>query len=98
MRGFASLESRRPCLLRSRVGSCKRNSATPCPDPAFDVQGAKGRGQREVARTKLAAAHCESLEPGARLEFHDVGWSGWTRPPTMRGGVSASGSRRVEAG
>ena len=26
-----------------------------------------------------------SLAPGARLEFH-VGWSGWTRPPTMAGG------------
>ena len=34
----------------------------------------------------LAAANCESLEPGARLEFH-VGWSGWTRPPTTEGGV-----------
>ena len=26
------------------------------------------------------------LEPWARLKFH-AGWSGWTRPPTMAGGV-----------
>ena len=35
-----------------------------------------------------AAAYCQSLEPGARLEFH-VGWSGWTRPPAIGGGGQA---------
>ena len=35
---------------------------------------------------KHPAAYCQSLEFWARLKFH-VGWSGWTRPPTMAGGV-----------
>ena len=41
---------------------------------------------------------------GARLELH-VGWSGWTRPPTIEGGRQVGevegffkGSKRPEAG
>ena len=38
-----------------------------------------------LRRKHACAAYCESLEPGARLEFH-VGWSSWTRPPFIGGG------------
>ena len=39
-------------------------------------------------------------KPRARLKFH-AGWSGWTRPPTMAGGVARlflKGSERPQAG
>ena len=36
-------------------------------------------------RKMCPVAYCQSLEPWARLKFH-VGWSGWTRSPTMAGG------------
>ena len=56
-------------------------------------QKGQGRGRGRVGPEVLPAAQCESLEPGTRLEFH-VGWSGWTRPPTMgRGGGGGGGGR-----
>ena len=50
--------------------------------------GGRGRWWELVGdrrRKMLGAVYCQSLAPGARLEFH-VGWSGWTRPPTTGGG------------
>ena len=60
--------------------------------PPGGLQGPPGpsgglpKNSPQTVRTKNApAAYWQSLEPWARLKFH-VGWSGWTRPPTMAGG------------
>ena len=53
------------------------------------LQGPPGRevrASKTVERKLRRAAYCQSLEPWVRLKFH-AGWSGWTRPPTMAGGV-----------
>ena len=41
--------------------------------------GGDGEGEWWISRKMLAAAYCESVKPGVRLEFH-VGWSGSERP------------------
>ena len=64
-------------------------------------EGAGRGGEKGFARCRI----CDSFKSGARLEFH-VGWSGWTRPPTMGGrGIATrfkrkvlEGSERPEAG
>ena len=59
----------------------------------LSLQGVPGpqKTPRIALNEKCApAAYCQSLEPWARLKFH-AGWSGWTRPPTMGGGVGVQG-------
>ena len=44
-----------------------------------------GTEKRGLDRKCSLPRSTEASKTGVRLEFH-VGWSGWTRPPTMKGG------------
>ena len=47
--------------------------------------GRGGRGGRGEQKNAPLPRTTDATNLVARLEFH-VGWSGWTKPPTMKGG------------
>ena len=65
------------------------------PGASRGLQAAAGFSETPKVERKMRPPR-QRVEPWARPKFH-AGWSGWTRPPAMRGGgaagVSARGSR-----